>query len=533
MRSFLKIFIACLIFILGHPLKAQNTFQKTIGGNGEDDCVDLIVSFDGGYVMTGMTNSFGAGNYDVFLNKIDSIGNILWYKTYGGSDYDYGWSLVQTPDSGFIVVGATSSFSTGNQDIYVIRTNSIGDTIWTKTYGTINDDWASSLIETFDGNFVISGNSSGIFLIKIDISGNILWTKAFSSSSDGYNASVVQSDDGGFVIAGKIYSTTSIYDVVLLKTDSTGNLIWNKTFGNTWGEYASSLKKTYDGGYIIAGTNSAPSTGNNIYIIKTDSIGDTLWTKSYQDSNINFYAENPSIELTSDSGYIVASSIAYFVSGNPDSMSVYLLKINKYGTPQWAKKFGNVRQYYGESASSINITDDSGYIIGGYSSDAGAFILGGTDTYIIKTDSNGNCNCYNLPASFMEHSFVTLVDSAITSASSGISVYSTNTIINNPTPMDSLLCSTITVINNFDNLPANIFCYPNPFSDFTTINFDDENNQKCTLIIYDITGRRIREIKNITNNKILIEKNNSPNGLYFFQLSNDREILGTEKFIIE
>lgn len=238
-------------------------------------------TLDGGFIVTGRTNNFGAGFSDVYLVKTDANGIPGWAKSYGGASYDQGQSIAQTSDSGFIIAGQTISFGAGNDDIYLIKTNSIGDTLWTKTIGDSGVNSANSIQSTFDGGFIITGTTSRIgsgiincFLMKIDSIGNINWSNTFSGINDVFGTSVIQSYDSGYVFVGSVRDSTYHSNTWIVKTNSLGDTLWTKTLGEQYSESANSINQTSDGGFIITGSkNVFDSLYYDVYLIKTDSNG--------------------------------------------------------------------------------------------------------------------------------------------------------------------------------------------------------------------------------------------------------------------
>ncbi len=159
---------------------AQQTWIRTYGGPNYDWSNSVQQASDGGYIISGSTNSFGAGSYDVYLVKTDSQGDTLWTRTYGGSHDDRGYSVQQTSDGGCIIAGYTSSFGEGYDDVYLIRTDASGDTLWTRTYGGTANDYGYSVQQTSDGGYITGGYTSSfgagvwdVYLIKTDANGNV------------------------------------------------------------------------------------------------------------------------------------------------------------------------------------------------------------------------------------------------------------------------------------------------------------------------------------------------------------------------
>jgi hypothetical protein len=213
-----------------NPMSATR-FAKTYGGTGWDVASSVQHTSDGGYIMAGYTGSFGAGYDDIFLIKTDASGNIIWAKTYGGTYRDYASSVQQTSDGGYIVAGYTESLGTGD-DAFLIKTDANGNIIWAKTYEVIYDDRASSVQQTSDGGYILTGYTRSfgagfydIFLIKTDANGNIQWAKIYGGTGWDSASSVQQTSDGGYIVAGYTYSFGAGYfDIFLIKTDANGNI---------------------------------------------------------------------------------------------------------------------------------------------------------------------------------------------------------------------------------------------------------------------------------------------------------------------
>jgi len=310
------------------------TFAKTYGGGGGDYALSVQQTSDGGYILAGYTYSFGAGLSDAFLVKTDANGNIIWAKTYGGTDYDLAHSVQQTSDGGYIMAGYTGSFSVGG-DLFLIKTDANGNIIWAKTYGGIDtfESWhAYSVQQTFDGGYIVAGNTIffdviHIFLLKADANGNVQWTKIIYNVYWDGGYSVQQTSDGGYILAGYTYpSSAGGYDILLIKTDANGNIIWAKTYGGTDYDLAHSVQQTSDGGYILAGyTYPSSAGGYDILLIKTDANGNIIWAKTYGGTD---YDLAHSVQQTSDGGYIVAGGTLSFGAGDYD---IFLVKTDANG----------------------------------------------------------------------------------------------------------------------------------------------------------------------------------------------------------
>jgi len=269
---------------------------------------------DGGYVMVGYLFSFISNDYDVYLIKTDSAGIVSWTKSFGGLNADKGNWVQQTADGGYIIVGETESFGLTKLNVYLIKTDINGDTLWTKTLGGINDDQGNAIEQTTDGGYIITGNSGSfgagdwdVYLIKVDDNGNPTWSKTYGGASTDKSYSVHQTIDGGLIVSGATASFGSgSYDLFLIKTDAIGDTLWTKTFGGVSGEQTSIAQQTSDGGYFVLGsTSSFGAGGADVYAIKTDSSG----ISGCHEGNPSTVVASPSTQQTSPSTQFYANTI--------------------------------------------------------------------------------------------------------------------------------------------------------------------------------------------------------------------------------
>lgn len=283
----MKIFYCILFTAYCLFLNAQapdTLWTKTYGGTDWDDGFSVQQTADSGYVVVGGTRSFGLGAWDVYFIKTDVNGDTSWTKTYGGTDSDKGYSVRQISDGGYVIAGYTKSFGAGGEDVYLLRTNANGDTLWTKTYGGVNNDNGSAIQQTFDGGYIITGvtysfgaGDADVWLLKTDSLGDTLWTKTYGGEDWDEAISVQQTSDGGYFIVGRTYVwEVGDHDIYVIKTNANGDTLWTGTYGGTHTEFGYSGQQTTDGGYIIVGwTNSFGASDRDIYLVKTvqDMIG--------------------------------------------------------------------------------------------------------------------------------------------------------------------------------------------------------------------------------------------------------------------
>jgi len=275
----------------------------------------LLITDDSDYIITGNTND--ASNNDFEIIKTDSSGSILWSKNYGGPNNDFVYHLDNTSDNGYVVVGSTESYGNGLNDVFIFKTNNLGDSLWSKTFGGSGHDFGSCVETTADSGLIIAGTTESygaglkdIWLIKTNINGDTLWTKTYGGLNDDLGQFVQQTQDLGYIIIGTSESFgIGIRNAYLIKTDTNGDTLWTKTYnGNSpagSGQNKLSgmcVKQTIDNGFILL-TSAEPT------LIRTNSIGDTLWTRSYYGSSMagpSFlaYHYDNNIQITNDNGYI-------------------------------------------------------------------------------------------------------------------------------------------------------------------------------------------------------------------------------------
>jgi predicted secreted protein len=300
-------------------------WSRTYGGTGSDIARDLTQTSDGGYALAGSTTSFGAGGVDFWLVKTDATGNTQWSKTYGGTGSDYAWSMVQTIDGGYALAGDTNSFGAGGSDFWLVKANATGTMQWSRTYGGTGIDVARDVIQTIDGGYALAGYTwslgagmADFWLVKTDASGIVEWNKTYGETADDAAYSMVQTIDGGYALAGDTYSFgAGGVDFWLVKTDASGIMEWNKTHGGTRDDYTLSMVRTDDGGYAQAGYTYSYGAGAkpDFWLVKTDSAGNMQWTKTHGGTDDD---RAYSVVQTTDGGYALAGPINSFGAGSSD-----------------------------------------------------------------------------------------------------------------------------------------------------------------------------------------------------------------------
>jgi predicted secreted protein len=380
----LAVFTSALCIPFG--ASAATGWSQTYGGSGDDEAYSVVQTSDGGYALAGYTNSSGAGSHDFWLIKTNSSGSVQWSQTYGGADDDEAYSIIQSNDTGYAVAGHTNSYGAGETDAWMVKTDSSGNMQWNQTYGGRAQDGAYSVIQTDDGGYTLAGftDSYGadgfdFWLIKTNSSGSMLWNQTYGGTRDDEASCVIQTSDGGYALAGYTNSFgAGNYDFWLLKTDSSGNMQWNQTYGGSGNDEAACVIQTSDG-YALAGvTNSTGAGSYDFWLVKTDSLGASQWNQTYGGAYDE--AANTLVQ-TSDGGYAIAGWTGSYGAGDAD---FWLVKTTSSGSVQWSQTYGISDD---DEAYSLVQTSDLGYALAGFTGSYGA---GSYDAFLVKTDSSGN-----------------------------------------------------------------------------------------------------------------------------------------------
>ncbi len=324
----------------GNPL-----WSRTFGGGQQDRCYSVQQTPDGGYILAGETYSFGAGSDDFWLVKTDENGDSLWSSTFGGSGDECCHSIQQTLDGGYILAGHTYSFAVGLADFWLVKTDEDGDSLWSRSFGRNDTDYCFSVKQTWDGDYyILAGFTSSLgagghdfWLVKTNSNGDSLWSRTFGGAQDEDCFSALETWDG-YILAGRTSSFgAGISDFWLLKTDLDGILQWNRTYGGSNNEVCFSAWPTMDGGCAMAGSASSFGMGNDdFYLVRTDMDGNLLYSRTFGGGG---FERCRGVAQTLDGGYILAGYTTSFGAGATDDWLV------KTGLPRPY----NLTVYLGES----------------------------------------------------------------------------------------------------------------------------------------------------------------------------------------
>lgn len=459
-----KVILFLFYFICSTTLDAQTLFQSSIEGI-------LPATWGGQFNFARQTRDYGyiaAGSMGVdvdksefFLAKTDSNGHFLWSKITGFWYFCYVTEIEQTSDGGYILCGTCYDRTAFDYFILVSKVDSLGNEIWSKTYGGSGFDFANSIKQTYDKGFILTGNTNigsvaaDLLITKLDTVGNILWSKSYGNLSRENGHSIIQTSDSGFIVSGYADLFGIGTNLMLLKTDSLGNVLWCKGYSNCYEDWDSDIKQTYDGGYIIAEIHGIWGGPNNFsFLIKTDQNGDTLWSRTF--GGIDTLRINSVLQST-DSGYVLAGEVNPI---GPGQGYAYLMKCDQSGDTLWTKTFSGENQS-SAYANSVSKTIDGGYILGGKTLEGGG--------YLIKTDSNGNglCNQGNYPVEVQIQPF-TVSNIIPPSVTSSITITGSNYGTSNCDTLIHYLCSS-TSTDEIRYISLDFALSPNPASSQFTI----------------------------------------------------------------
>ncbi len=527
MKKYLLRIVLSSSLMTGFAQAPAIKWQKSLGGAGFDKATSIQQTSDGGFIVAGVTSSTAGdittnnGTNDYWVVKLDSLANITWQKTLGGSGDDGANAVTQTSDGGYFVVGSSNSPASGNitnpkgqYDVWVAKLTPSGIMTWQKSYGGTSLDEAYAVQQTTDGGYIIAGDSrsnnfdltanNGIYdfwIIKIDAVGAIQWQKSLGGSGDDIARAIQQTPDGGYIVTGETNSNNADVsgnnggiDYWVVKLSSMGAIQWQKCLGGAAADIAYTVKQTSDGGYVVGGkaaSNNGNVTGNkgleNAWVVKLTSTGVITWQKCFGG---NVFDACNSIQQTIDGGYIfagTASSNTLDVSGNNGGNDYWVVKLNSAGTFSWQKCLGGSN---GDFGACIQQTSDEGYVVAGNAS-----------------SSNGDITNAKGLADFWVVRFKGVFTPTITV----------------PTAINE---------TNSSNSQFNIF--PNPSNGIITVSFNSEIGDGYQLRMTDPLGRLVFEEK-INEDQLTFDVSGvATKGIYFLSMFNkDRNLVEVQKIIVD
>jgi hypothetical protein len=489
MKFSVKIIVVFVLILSSHFLNAQVVkFRKVIGASGYDYGMSAKQTMDKGYIIGGSTSSFGNGNSDVYVVKTDSMGIVKRDKTFGGINVDRGNCIRQTSDKGYIIVGYTNSFGAGGYDVYLIKTDSSLNTLWTKTYGGTDWDFGSCVEPTTDGGYIICGSTysygkgnEDYYLIKTTSNGDTVWTKTFGGTKEDEAKSVIQTSDGGYLLTGYTKSKgDTLGDFYTVKTNSLGDTLWTNKFGGPLADYGNDVLESVSGGYIVGGETKNFGAGDSDgIIIKISTAGIT---------GMNFTIGNTrfdnieSITQAADGKIAMTGKTVSYGDGDGNG-DVYFFIVDNNWNFYSATTFGTNALDIGFS---VEPTADNAFIICGYTE---GFNNKLDDIYLIKTDALGLSNV-------AETTFITGINENSTSENK-------------------------------------LTIYPNPAKNLAILNLCNFKN-KTTIEFFDILGKQIStQVVDADLTPLLsVNTGNLMDGIYMIKIQSEG-FSSTQKLIIQ
>jgi len=363
-------------------------WARSYGGSSHDIANSISATSDGGYLLTGTSESFGGGMgfKDIWVVKIDREGAVVWQRVYYGTADGRGLSSVQTGDGGYMVAGSTKSFGAGAEDILLMKLDPLGNIEWQMAYGGADSDVPSGVIEASDGGFAVAGRSASFsssddcWVLKVDQTGAIEWQFAYGRDGTDAAASIIQTDDSGFVVAGESDSFGASVDCWIFKIDRDGEFEWQLSYGGAESDRARSIARTGNNGLIVTGT-SGSFFPKGFWTLKLRSDGAIQWQKSYGDGSGGIppaSSASHSVVSTDEGGYLGAGEVTHG-HGRRD---FHVIKVDVSGVIEWQKIYDCVSYDRALCAAGAG---DGGFIVAGTRTHQGV----DDDFWIVKTNNDG------------------------------------------------------------------------------------------------------------------------------------------------
>ena len=377
------------------PPVLTGPFAMTIGDTGDDSINFIDQTSDGGIIMVGYTYSFGT-NGDLWIVKMDSVGAIEWEKAIGGTfGVDYGFTVLETADNGFIVAGNAKFNALINSWVHpwIIKFSSTGVVEWEKMISGIYDEEIYSIQQTSDAGYILSGFTSDFsadyddaWIIKLNSSGVVEWENTYGGTSTfayDYGRSIRQNSDGSYIVAGSSSTSGNSDDAWIMKLNSNGTVNWSKSFDRaTWADVFYDVKQTSDNGFIAVGNSKLSGSDIDILVLKVDSDGNVEWIE-----NIGGTWEESafSVEETTSGDFVIAGFTDTYTVEDDGTDDGWIIKLSSTGSLLWLKAFGGSSD---ELFNSTTLTTTGEIIAGGFAKSYGE---GLNDAWILRITSDGDC----------------------------------------------------------------------------------------------------------------------------------------------
>ena len=494
-------------------------FQATYGDSLLDQCYSIEIDpNNGGYIMTGYTLAHGTA--DISLIKIDEDGSLQWSKALGGVSGEFGHSVSPTSDGGYIIAGWGKSFGAGDDDIYLIKTNSTGDVTWTKTFGGFTIDRARCVKQTADGGYIIAGSSTPfgqgvnyMYMIKTDANGDSTWTNVYGLGGGDNAWWVEQTADGGYITCGNTNQGAGLLNALVVKLTANGDTTWCKSYG-----VSSTLSSAYcirekpSGGYIVGGYTTAISGGFDGMGLELDANGNITWAKAYGGSDSDEFQN----VIQSGPGYVFAGKSKSWSSA-PASNNVYLVETMSNGDTICTKALGDANEDVGYAATAAV---GFGYVVAGTSNSFTNFLQ---DIYVAKA-APGFTGCNESFTATSVNTIPLLVSNIGLNIDYSPTVFSTPIITDSVLfQSDDILCITVTGVEENAELVSDLNVYPNPNNGEFAIQFPEGIEEFRDISVANAKGQVVYT-KAVLRKTDSITLDDVPNGIYIIHALSDNTL---------
>lgn len=513
-----KVFLILgLIVVVSFSTLYSQRFCETFGGSGTDYGYDILATADGGFVVAGTTDSYGAGGIDFYIVKFDMFGNSEWNTTVGDFSNELAYGIAVATNGDYIITGETNSLGTGGE-MYVVRLNASGNLLWTRSIGGSGFDFAKEITPTSDNGCAIIGTtgsygqgSDDVYVVKLDSAGLLEWSVPIGTVDTEGGYGIQATSDGNIIIAGRCFpGGFGGAQIFVTKYNYSGGTIWSKYFTSHDANdfFVPSDIVEANGGYIISGyCDTVFGTNKNSFLTKISTSGSHQWTRIIGiGGNDNGYG----MEKTNDGGFIISGN---YYGGTANA---FVVKTDSSGVPIWYAKSTSPGNSYSYAVTQLN---NGSYISAGYTDAVDAL----ADIFIIQIDSAGGTCCGKYVSfssgllactsgNFGTISSGGIVDTGGFAGTGGIGLFS---------------CISPLGMENIE--PENLIkLYPNPANREVTINGLEEFDY---ISITNLFGRIIYEDV-LTTEEIKICLMLYPKGFYFVNLRSKEKLI-TKKLLIE
>ena len=486
-----RLLLHIALLLLAVNVHAQLEFEHAYRNGSYDNAEAVVQQHDGGYVIAGSTSSWGNGNSDAYLFKIDSVGNCLWSKAYGTGNVEWAQDIAVTPDSGLVVIGYTNGLGAGGYDLYLLRLDSLGNLLWDTTYGGSDWDFGYSIAVTADSGYIITGetysfgqgNADG-WVIKTDPQGNIEWEHTYGGALDDRLFDLDTLPGGDYALVGETRSVgAGDTDMWIMRLDPMGNIVWNTARGSQCWDQGVDIHLTYDGNLAIIGTHCEPDSTTQQWIQVIDPNSNLIWERISGGADNEYGAAIAEQEWPGLAIISVAQTYS-FGGGAGDFNYQRRTPSGIYITGDtWGSGFM-------EHPKDVIRTADLGYIFVGVTE---GFFPAYRDIYVIKMSNAGSIGAFQ----------------------------------------NGLTCSTNVGIDEASNPIANVSVYPNPFEQTARVDIAVSASaqlEEFEFVMLDMAGREVyRTLEYSTSFEI--SPGELEGGVYLYRVLVDGQLAAAGKLV--